>query len=132
MSVAELLFTKETPMSSVITKQVRTKKSVKASAREVVVIVQPKNEMMFSEDFLRMMQDHVYETLRAHLEKTKQDKAVNLLDDLIILSMRAYSEKQPTWLQSQFMCEVISSASKNVLALGGHFYTSGNALQIHK
>ena len=119
-------------MSSVITKKVRTKKSVKASAREVVVIVQPKNEMMFSEDFLRMMQDYVYETLRSHLEKTKQDNAVNLLDDLIVLSMRSYQGGQPTWLQSQFMCEVISSSSKTVLALGGHFYTSGNALQIHK
>jgi hypothetical protein len=115
-----------------VEKKVRTKKPLKASAREVIVIVQPKNELMFSEEFLRMMEDHVFETLRTHLVKTKQDKAVNLLDDLIILCMRSYQREMPTWLQSQFMCEAIASASKNILLLGGHFSMPGKAAEILK
>ena len=109
----------------VILKQVRTKKSVKTSSSEVVVIVQPKGEMMFSEEFLRFFQDCAYETLRAHLEKAKQEKAVDLLDDLILLSMRAYGKEQPTWLRNQIMCEAVASASKNVVALGGRFSEKG-------
>ena len=109
----------------VILKQGRTKKYVKTSSSEVVVIVQPKGEMMFSEEFLRYFQDCVYETLRAHLEKAKQEKAMDLLDDLILLSMRAYGKEQPTWLRNQIMCEAVASASKNVVALGGRFSEKG-------
>lgn len=109
----------------VITKQGRNRKYVKASKSEVVVIVQPKGEMMFSEEFLCFFQDCVYETLRAHLEKAKQEKAVELLDDLILLSMRTYGKEQPTWLRSQIMCEAVASASKNVVALGGRFSEKG-------
>jgi 16S rRNA G1207 methylase RsmC len=132
MSVAELLFTKETPMSKVIIKQGKTKKYVKTSLVEVVMIVQPKGETMFSEEFLRHFQDCAYETLRAHLEKTKQEKAVELLDDLILLSMRSDGKEQPTWLRSQIMCEAVASASKNIVALGGVFSLSGQPSEVNK
>jgi len=96
-------------------------KTKSGTPAEVVVIVQPKGELMFSEEFLRMVQDYAYETLRSHLEKTKQTQAVNLLDDLILLSGRSSPGVAPTWMQSQVMCEAVASASKNVLALGGQF-----------
>lgn len=86
----------------------------------VVVGSQPESEEMFSEEFIAMVQDRAYETLRAHLERTKQDGAVKLLDDLIVLSMRSYGSAAP-WMKNQMMSEAIGQASSHVLSLGGNW-----------
>ena len=83
------------------------------------IVVEEQEQPMFSEEFLRMVQDHAYETLRKHLEKTKQDGAVKLLDDLIILSL---PRPQNGWVQNQILSEAIGQASHHVLELGGRFY----------
>ena len=84
-------------------------------------------EPMYSEEFVRMVQDHAYETLRRHLERTKQVEAVKLLDDLIMLSIAAYKGRV-SWIDNQIMSEAIGSASHHVLALGGRFYSSSEMM----
>jgi hypothetical protein len=88
----------------------------------VVVVSQPESEPMFSEQFVGMVQDRAYETLRAYLERTNQAGAVQLLDDLIILSMGSYGCAAP-WMKNQMMGEAIGKASHHVLSLGGSFGT---------
>ena len=94
--------------------------STKFTTQTVVVVSQPESEPMFSEEFVGMVQDRAYETLRAYLERTKQDGAVRLLDDIIILSMRAYGCAAP-WMKNQMMSEAIGQASCHVLSLGGNW-----------
>jgi len=84
------------------------------------IVLEEQEQPMFSEEFLRMIQDHAYETLRKYLEKSKQEGAVKLLDDLIILSMRAYGSAAP-WVKNQMLSEAVGQASYHVLALGGSF-----------
>ena len=89
-------------------------------ARKVFVVVEPEQEQaQFSEEFLSMVQDRAYETLRAHLEKTKQDMAVKLLDDLVILSNPRGNKAG--WMYDQILSETIGQTSHHVLALGGSF-----------
>jgi hypothetical protein len=112
ISVADLLYQKETVMSS----------STQITNQTVVVVSQPDSEPMFSEEFVGMVQDRAYETLRAYLERTKQAGAVQLLDDIIILSMGDYGCAVP-WMKNQMMSEAIGQASHHVLSLGGRFGT---------
>lgn len=87
----------------------------------VVVGPQPEDEKpMFSEEFLGMVQDHAYEILRKYLEESKQTGAVELLDDLMILSMRFYGSA-PRWLKNKMMSEAVGEASYHVQGLGGNW-----------
>lgn len=92
--------------------------STQSKTMTVVVAPQPESELMFSEEFMSMVQDRAYETLRAYLERTKQDGAVELLDDLIILSMRAYGTADAV-VKNMFLSEAVGLASRHVLSLGG-------------
>ena len=86
----------------------------------VVVVSQPESESMYSEQFLSMIHNHVYETLRAYLEKSKQAGAVELLDDLVILSMRNTGSAAQV-VKNMLLSEAICQASQHVLALGGNW-----------
>jgi hypothetical protein len=90
------------------------------TTKKVVAVSQPESEPMFSEEFLRVIQDLAYETLRAHLEKTKQKDAIELLDDLIVLSIRPY-QKRNLSIYNRCMSETIGLVSHHVLILGGNF-----------
>ena len=92
--------------------------STKFSNQTVVVVSQPESETQFSEEFMAMVHDHAYETLRSYLEKSKQDGAVKLLDDLVILSMRNSGSAAQN-VKNMMLGEAIGSASQHVLALGG-------------
>lgn len=83
-------------------------------------IMEPASEPMFSEEFMSMIYDRTYETLRAYLEKTKQTGAVELLDDLIILAMRNTGDAEQH-LKDRMMSEAVGAASYHVLSLGGKF-----------
>lgn len=86
--------------------------------RKVFVVAEPEQEQpQFSEEFLSMVHNRAYETLRAHLEKTKQDMAVKLLDDLVILSNPRMASAP--WMHNQILSETIGLTSHHVLALGG-------------
>jgi uncharacterized protein (DUF2164 family) len=86
--------------------------------KKVFVVAEPE-QAQFSEEFLSMVQDRAYETLRAYLEKTKQEMAVKLLDDLVILSMPR--KETSLYIYNQIISEAIGGASQHVLALGGSF-----------
>ena len=89
-------------------------------ARKVFVVMEAEQEQaQFSEEFLSMVHNRAYETLRAHLEKTNQDMAVKLLDDLVILSMPR--KDASLYIFNQIIGEAIGGASQHVLALGGSF-----------
>lgn len=84
----------------------------------VVIGPQPEPEPQFSEEFLGMVQDHAYEVLRKYLEKSEQAGAVQLLDDIMILSMRFYGSA-PLCIKNQMMSEAVGQASHHVRSLGG-------------
>lgn len=89
------------------------------------VETQPES-LMFSEEFLRMMQDHAYETLRKHLLKIDQLDAVELLDDLVCLTLRPHG--LVTWMDNQILSEAVGHTSQHVLKLGGRFYSSSELI----
>lgn len=97
-------------------------------AKEIEVVVGQPEKPMFTEEFLRMMQDYAYETLRRYLENSKQDIAVQLLDDLVMLAARGQCADQENWIQDQFMSEAVGAVSHHVLALGGRFYSSSEIM----
>lgn len=95
--------------------------NTQVTPKKAVIMLPPEAEKpMFSEEFVSMVQDHAYETLRAYLERTNQKSAIVLLDDLIILSHAAY-RSEATWMQNQMISETIASASHHVLELGANW-----------
>lgn len=90
----------------------------KINNKTVVVVSQPESEPQFSEEFMAMVHDQAYETLRAYLENSKQDGAVQLLDDLVILSMRNTGSAEQ-FVKNMMLSEAIGHASHHVLLLGG-------------
>lgn len=90
----------------------------KINNKTVVVVSQPESELQFSEEFMAMVHDQVYETLRAYLENSKQDGAVQLLDDLVILSMQNTGSAE-LYVKNMMMSEAIGHASHHLLSLGG-------------
>ena len=99
----------------------------KQSAIQVVTAQPAEAEPMYSEEFLNMMKDYAYETLRRHLEKQGQPEAVSLLDNLVMLTMKPL-EGQAAWVQDQILSEVIGKISQDVLKLGGRFYSSSEMI----
>lgn len=86
----------------------------------VMVGSQPEVEPQFSEESLSMVHNQAYETLRAYLERTKQDSAVKLLDDLIILALREHGSASAL-VKDMMMSEAVGHASHHILEMGGSF-----------
>jgi len=93
---------------------------IQVTPKTVIVVSEPDAKPMFSQEFVGMMQDRAYETLRAYLERTDQDGAVKLLDDLIILSV-PQPQSENMWVYNQSVGEAIGNVSHQVLAMGGKF-----------
>jgi hypothetical protein len=74
---------------------------LKQEVRKVMVVSPPADERpLFAPEFVRVMTDSAYETLRAYLEKAKaRPEAISLLDDLVLLlSWRSMQERgKVTW-----------------------------------
>lgn len=91
--------------------------------QKAVIMLPPEDEKpMFSEEFVSMVQDRTYETLRAYLEKTKQPQAVQLLDDLIILSTASHGSAE-MYIKDRITWEAIGQASHHIVAMGGNWGT---------
>lgn len=77
---------------------------------------------LFAQEFVRLMTDSAYETLRAYLENIGANPAaVRLLDDLV-LSMcwkEIKTHRVVTWIENQAMAEAFGSMSYDISALGG-------------
>ena len=76
---------------------------------------------LFSQEFVRLMTDSAYETLRAYLENSQGNPAaVRLLDDLMLAL--GWKEKQTrravTWVENQCMAEAFGSMSYDIATLG--------------
>ena len=96
---------------------------LKQEVRKVMVVSPPADERpLFAPEFVRVMTDSAYETLRAYLEKAKaRPEAISLLDDLVLLlSWRSMHERgKVTWIENQGATESLGSLSYDIFALGG-------------
>ena len=96
---------------------------LKQEVRKVMVVSPPADECpLFAPEFIRVMTDSAYETLRAYLEKAKaRPEAISLLDDLVLLlSWRSMHERgKVTWIENQGATESLGSLSYDIFALGG-------------
>jgi hypothetical protein len=96
---------------------------LKQEVRKVMVVSPPADERpLFAPEFVRVMTDSAYETLRAYLEKAKaRPEAISLLDDLVLLlSWRSMQERgKVTWIENQGATESLGSLSYDIFALGG-------------
>jgi len=96
---------------------------LKQDEKKVMVVSPPADERpLFAPEFVRVMTDSAYETLRAYLEKAKaRPEAISLLDDLVLLlSWRSMHERgKVTWIENQGATESLGSLSYDIFALGG-------------
>ena len=79
-------------------------------------------QLLFSPEFVRIMADAAYETLRANMEQAKaKPEAIRLLDDLVLLlSWRELdARRKVTWVENQGLSEALGSISYDIIALGG-------------
>ena len=77
---------------------------------------------LFAPDFIRIMTDAAYETLRAYLEQAKaRPEAISLLDDLVLsLCWKKMDASHPVnWIENQGMAEALGAMSYDIMALGG-------------
>lgn len=88
----------------------------------VVSPVPSDQKPLFPQEFIALMADKAYETLRAYMEKAQaKPEAVKLLDELVVLSSYRYTsdEELRTWISNQGMAEALGSMTYQVIALGG-------------
>lgn len=93
------------------------------SAKKFVVVPPPANERaLFPQEFVALMADKGYETLRAYMEKAgAKPEAIKLLDELVVLCSYRYTsdEQLRTWIENQGMAEALGSMAYQMIALGG-------------
>lgn len=81
----------------------------------------PANQQpLFGDEFLRLLSDYGYETLRSYLERSHAKReAVHLLDSLIVLTYCVPQPKKVTGIDNQIVSETVGAISKDIVALGG-------------
>lgn len=112
------------------TQQEAHNRSVKAV--EGTSALNEKEPPAFSDEFMNVMSDYAYETLRTHLERNEgSQEAVELLDNLMILQgiQHTIAKDGETIhrIWNDEACYCIAKLSHNVVRLGGSFVSpTGN------
>jgi len=77
---------------------------------------------LFGEEFLRLLSDYGYDTLRSYLQKAQvKPEAMQLLDSLMIMTWAVPKTDKVTWIDNQIMTEAVGAMSKEIVVLGGAY-----------
>ena len=97
------------------------------SATMIVAAELPDEEApAYSDEFLSVMIDYAYETLRHYLECRKgiRQDAIRLLDDIVVLGCirkTMASEKNINYMLNFSAAECVANISQSVIGAGGYF-----------
>jgi hypothetical protein len=100
-----------------------TKMSTKQDTAKVrLVLATPNEKPLFAPEFIKVVKDAAYETLRNYLlQAGAKPEAVALFDDLVLTYgwdvMQANG--RVSWIVNQSMTEALGAMSYNITALGG-------------
>lgn len=87
-----------------------------------LVLSSPNQKPLFSPEFIQMMKDAAYETLRAYLRETgAPEEAKTLLEDFALLCAfeNMKERNQVSWIENQSVVEALGAISYNIVSLGG-------------
>ncbi|SRR6266498_702282 len=84
----------------------------------------PLEERVYPVEFLSAMKDTAFQTIQDFLKKIDAPKeASGLLEDLATLSIWTDNVEMGNQVANQILLETVASASRNIVELGGVFYS---------
>ena len=96
---------------------------VKQTVQKIMVVPPAEDQPpLFPPEFISLMVEKGYDTLRAYLEREQANpEAIKLLDDMVLLCSwkKLYGAGNVTYIENQGLAESLGSLSHSILKLGG-------------